>query len=123
LSPEYVLATNPDFIFIAGSNWVNSPNAIEMGFGIDRGLTKSRLKPYLDRPGWPGLKAVRNGEVRAIRHGIARTLFDFSGMQFFAKAMYPQAFEDIDPEASLRDFFNTYLPVRYEGTWMLKLDA
>ncbi len=57
----------------------------------------------------------------AIHHGIARTLFDYSGMQFFAKAMYPAQFADVDPEASLRDYFNTYLPVRYDGTWMLQL--
>jgi ABC-type Fe3+-hydroxamate transport system substrate-binding protein len=121
LSPEYVLASNPDFIFIAGSNWTNAPKAVEMGFGIDRALTVARLKPYLDRPGWRDMAAVRSGHVYAIHHGIARTLFDFAGMQFIAKAMYPEAFADVDPEASLRQFFATYLPVTYDGTWMTRL--
>ena len=121
LSAEYVLATNPDFIFIAGSNWTNSPNAVEMGFGIDPNLTNARLKAYEGRPGWNNLNAIKTGNLYAIQHGIARTLFDYAGMQFVAKAMYPEQFADIDPEASLRDYFNTYLPVRYDGTWMLKV--
>jgi len=106
LSPEYVLATNPDFIFIAGSNWADAPNAVEMGFGIPPNLTDERLKAYEARPGWSGLKAVEHGDLYAIHHGIARTLFDYVGMQFIAKAMYPAEFADVDPEASLRDYFD-----------------
>jgi len=121
LSPEYILASNPDYIFITGSTWPNSPQAVEMGFGVSPALTNARLRAYLARPGWSGLSAVKNGRVYAIHHGIARTLFDYSGMQFFAKAMYPAQFTDIDPEASLRDYFSTWLPVRYDGTWMLQL--
>lgn len=121
LSAEYVIASNPDFIFIAGSNWTNAPSAVEMGFGISSDLTNARLKPYLDRPGWSQLGAVKAGHVYAIHHGIARTLFDFAGMQFIAKAMYPQQFADIDPEASMRAFFTKYLPVTYEGTWMMQV--
>ncbi|MFO0996899.1 MAG: ABC transporter substrate-binding protein [Alphaproteobacteria bacterium] len=121
LAAEYVLSSNPDFVFIAGSNWTNAPNAVELGFGVDKALANTRLKGYLARPGWSGVTAIKNGDLYAIHHGIARTLFDFAGMQFLAKAMYPEQFRDIDPEASLRDYFNTYLPVKYEGTWMLKV--
>jgi len=121
LSAEYVLETNPAYIFIAGSTWANSPNAVEMGFGIDPKLTDERLKAYEKRPGWSSLSAIKTGNLYAIHHGIARTLFDYTGMQFIAKAMYPDEFKDIDPEAELKTYFNTYLPIRYEGTWMLKV--
>jgi len=121
LSAEYVIASNPDFIFIAGSNWTNTPAAVEMGFGISPDLTNARLKPYLDRPAWSQLAAVKAGHVYAIHHGIARTLFDFAGMQYIAKAMYPQQFADVDPEGSMRAFFAKYLPVAYEGTWMMQV--
>jgi iron complex transport system substrate-binding protein len=121
LSAEYVLASNPDYVFITGSNWTNSPDAVEMGFGVPSKLTNERLRRYLDRPGWRNLTAVREGHVYAIHHGIARTLFDFVGMQFFAKALYPAQFADVDPEASMRDYFRKYLPVTYEGTWMWRL--
>jgi ABC-type Fe3+-hydroxamate transport system substrate-binding protein len=120
LSAEYVLASDPDYIFIAGSNWADAPHAVEMGFGIGSRLTDERLNGYKARPGWSGLKAIKNGNLYAIHHGIARTLFDYVGMQFIAKAMYPDQFADIDPEGSLRDYFAKYLPVAYEGTWLLK---
>lgn len=121
LPAEYVLSTSPDFIFIAGSNWTNSPNAVEMGFGVDKALTNARLKAYETQPGWNNLTAIKNGNLYAIQHGIAPTLFDYAGMQFIAKAMYPAQFSDVDPEASLRDYFDKYLPVKYDGTWMLKV--
>jgi ABC-type Fe3+-hydroxamate transport system substrate-binding protein len=121
LSAEYVLAENPDYVFIAGSTWTNSPNAVEMGFGIDKSLTDSRLKAYEARPGWAEMAAIRNGDLYAIHHGIARTLFDYVGMQFMAKAMYPAQFADVDPEAELKAYFEKYLPVTYEGTWLHKV--
>ena len=92
-----------------------------MGFGVPASLTTARLSAYLDRPGWRDLNAVRNGHVYAIHHGIVRTLFDYTAMQFFAKAMYPGQFANVDPEASLRAYFAAYLPVAYSGTWMLQL--
>lgn len=103
LNPEYILATKPDYIFISGSTWTNSPQAAEMGFGVSPALTNARLKAYLARRGWSGLSAVKSGHVYAIHHGIAGTLFDYTGMQFIAKALYPAQFTDIDPVASLRD--------------------
>ena len=121
LSPEYVLAANPEYIFITGSTWTNSPTAVEMGFGVPPDVTNARLRPYLDRPGWRSLAAVRTGHVYALHHGIARTLFDFAGMEFIAKAMFPAQFADVDPETSMRGFFAKYLPVSFDGTWMLKL--
>jgi iron complex transport system substrate-binding protein len=92
-----------------------------MGFGVDITLTDVRLRAYEGRPGWSNLTAVEAGNLYAIHHGIARTLFDYVGMQFIAKAMYPDQFTDVVPEASLRDYFDKYLPVRYEGTWLHKV--
>ena len=69
---EAVIADNPDLIFIAGSRWVNKP------------------------------KAVKNGEVHAIEHGLCRTLVDFVAMPYIAKHLYPDAFKDVDPEAPAR---------------------
>ena len=42
-------------------------------------------------------------------------------MQYIAKQLYPEAFRDVDPEASFRSYHAKYLPVGYAGTWMLRL--
>lgn len=121
LNPEYVIASNPDAIFLAGSDWLSRPKAVLMGFGVDAEVTRGRMQPYAGRPGWSGLKAVENGQVHAIYHGGARTLYDFAYLQYIAKTLHPEAFADVDPMANLKAHYDAYLPVSPDGTFMVKL--
>jgi len=120
LNPEYVLAANPDAIFIAGSSWVNRPNAVRTGFDADLGTTRRALAPYAKRPGWSDLTAIRNGQLHAIEHGLARSLFDYTAMLYVAKQIYPAQYTDIDPETELRRYHEQFLPVPFAGTWMAR---
>lgn len=121
LSPEYVLAQNPAVIFLAGSGWLGQDKAVLMGPGIDPALTRARMQPYTGRPGWQDLDAVRQGNVHAIYHGGARTLYDFAFTQYIAKALHPDLFADVDPQANLDAYFAKYMPIRFSGTYMTKL--
>ena len=121
LNPEYVLATDPEFVFIAGSSWVSRDKAVIMGPGVDSALTHERLKPYLNRAGWANMTAIKSGQVHALYHGGARTLYDYSMLQYIAKTLYPEAFADVDPQANLERFFREYLPIEAQGSYMTKL--
>ncbi len=121
LNAETVLAADPDLVFMTGSSWVNKPKAVRMGYDTTPDATRKSLEPYAQRPGWANLKAVKTGELHAIEAGLSRTLFDFVAMQYIAKRLYPDAFKDVDPEASLRSYHEKYLPVAYSGVWMLPL--
>ena len=121
LSPEYVLARNPEVVFLAGSGWAKREQAVLMGPGIEAATTHARMQPYLARPGWAELAAVKAGEVHALYHGGSRTLYDFAFLQYVAKALYPEAFADVDPQANLESFFRTYLPIEAKGTYMTRL--
>jgi len=121
LNPEYVLAANPDAIFIAGSSWVSRPAAVVTGFDADISLTRARLAPYAQRQGWPELKAIREGQLFAIEHGLSRALFDYTAAYYIAKQVFPAQFADIDPVAELRRYHETFLPVTFEGCWMARL--
>lgn len=121
LSPEYVLAANPDAVFIAGSSWAGRPNAVLTGFDADLATTRARLAPYAQRQGWAGLNAVRSGQVFAVEHGLCRALFDYTATQFIAKSIFPDRFTDIDPVAELRRYHEQFLPVAFDGTWMTRL--
>lgn len=123
LSAEYVLAQNPEMILLAGSGWSGQDEAIVMGPNVDSALTHARMRPYLDRPGWGELDAVENGQVYAVYHGGNRTLYDYAFLQFLAKALYPQSFADVDPQAALDRFFETYMPVQFQGTYMTRLPS
>ncbi|WP_371225798.1 ABC transporter substrate-binding protein [Roseovarius sp. 2305UL8-3] len=121
LSPEYVLAQNPEVIMLAGSGWAGRDQAVIMGPGVDSALTHERMAAYMERPGWADLEAVKNGDVFGIYHGGNRTLYDYAFLQFLAKAMYPDTFADLDPQASLDRFFETYMPITFKGTYMTQL--
>jgi len=121
LNAEAVIAENPDVILLAGSSWVNRPKAVRTGYDATPEAVRAALQAYANRPGWAGLKAVQSGNVNAIEHGLCRTLFDFVAMQYIAKRLYPEAFADVDPEKSFRDYHAKYLPVEFSGTWFLPL--
>ena len=121
LSPEYVLAANPDAIFIAGSSWVGRPQAVLTGFDADVATTRARLAPYARRQGWADLAAIRNGQLYAVEHGLCRALFDYCPTYFIAAAIHPERFADIDPVGELRSYHERFLPVAFEGTWMARL--
>ena len=122
LNPEYVVATNPEVIFIAGSGWVNRENAVLMGPGVDPSASHERMRPYLARSGWDTIEAVKNGRVHGLYHGGARTLYDYAFLQYIAKTLHPDAFSDVDPQASLERFFKEYLPIEAKGAYMTRLD-
>lgn len=121
LNAEAVIAADPDVILIAGSSWLNRPNAVRTGYDTTPETTRASLLPYAQRPGWAGLKAVKDGNVNAIEHGLCRTLFDFVAFQYIGKRLYPDAFRDVDPDAAFKAYHAKYLPVAYSGTWMLSL--
>lgn len=123
LSPEYVLAQKPDLIFLAGSEWVNKPQSVQVGFGADPKVTRERMAGYLGRPGWSELPAVQHGGVHAIYHGGARTLSDYVYAQYIAKQLYPEAFKDVDPDANIRSYYDTWLPIKAEGVFVLPYEA
>jgi ABC-type Fe3+-hydroxamate transport system substrate-binding protein len=119
LSPEYVLAQKPDLILLCGSEWLNKSQSVQVGFGADPAITRERMKAYLARPGWSGLPAVKNGDVHAIYHGGARTLSDYIYVQYIAKQLYPEAFKDVDPAMNLADCYDTWLPIKADGVFVL----
>lgn len=121
LNPEYVLAQKPKVIFLAGSGWLGREQAVVMGPGVVAALTHERMLPYLSRPGWNGLPAVKSGSVYALYHGGARTLYDFTFLQYIAKVLHPDLFEDVDPQANLDAFFAEFMPIRFNGTYMTKV--
>ncbi|WP_158747256.1 ABC transporter substrate-binding protein [Acidisphaera sp. L21] len=123
LSPEYVLAANPDAIFIAGSSWLNQPRAVLTGYDVPAETTRARLAPYAQRQGWPQLSAIRNGQLHAIEHGLCRALFDYTAMYYLAKQIYPAQFADIDPVDELRQYHHDFLPVAFDGTWMIRASS
>jgi hypothetical protein len=124
LSREYVIDQNPDIIFLAGSEWLNRPEAVSVGFGADARTVNERMGAYVNgRAGWRQLKAAEGGHVHAVYHGGTRTLSDYVYAQYVAKQIHPEAFADVDPQKNLRDFYEAWLPIKAEGVFMATYQA
>ncbi|MFV0245534.1 MAG: ABC transporter substrate-binding protein [Qingshengfaniella sp.] len=121
ISPEFLLVKDPDVIFMAGAYWLDHDESLIMGFGIDPQVTRNRLDGFLKRDGWANLKAVKNGDIHALYLGGVRTLYDYAYLQQIAKVLYPEAFADVDPMANLQAFYETYMPIKAEGSFMVGL--
>jgi ABC-type Fe3+-hydroxamate transport system substrate-binding protein len=121
LNPEQILAADPELIVITGYETNSAEDAMLIGQGIDEATVKQRLAGFKQRVGWSTLSAVKNNRLYAAYHGACRTIFDGAMLQFYAKAMYPKLFSDLDPAASYQDFYKKYLPVQPQGTFMTSL--
>jgi iron complex transport system substrate-binding protein len=121
IAPEKVLAARPEHVFITGSSWANRPHAVRLGYDVDLDTARQTLRPYLARPGWSELPAVKVGNVYTVEHSLIRSLTDWISLQYIAKQLYPEQFAAIDPIASLKEFHERFLPVSFAGTWMAKL--
>jgi len=121
LNPEQILASDPQVIVITGYEIGNGDDAMLMGQGVEESVAQARLAGFKQRVGWSSLSAVQNNRMFAAYHGACRTILDGAMVQFYAKALYPELFSDLNPEAAYKDFYKKYLPVTPEGTFMTAL--
>lgn len=121
LNPEQIIASNPEVIVMTGYETGTTEDAMLMGQDVDEAVARARLEGFKKRLGWSSLSAIQNNRMYAAYHGACRTILDGAMVQFYAKAMYPELFSDLDPEAAYKDFYKQYLPVTPEGTFMISL--
>ena len=122
VNPEFVLEKDPDIIMIMGSYWPKKPTSMRLGFEADEAASQQLLKAFTQREGWDKLKAVKNKQVYSAHHGLPREIYDCVVFEYLAKTYYPEEFADIDPEATLKEFYEKFLPFSYGGTWFMHLN-
>lgn len=122
INPEQVLVSKPDVILISGTEvGMKQPDAMAMGIDISAEEAQRRLKGFTTRHGWQDLPAVKNNRVYGIYHTASRSLSDLASAQLMAKALYPQAFADVNPEENYMAFHEKYLPIKPKGTFFIQL--
>lgn len=121
LNPEQVITSSPDIIVITGYESGKLDDSMVMGQDIAESTARARLEGFKKRLGWSSLPAIKNNRLYGAYHGACRTILDGAMIQFFAKAMYPALFSDLEPEKAYLDFYKQYLPVEPKGTFMLTL--
>ena len=122
VSEEFVLSNDPDLIFLTGAEWIEKPESMKMGFGISPEDVNKKIKKYKTRNGWDNLKAMKDKNVYAIGQNLARDMSDFYAYESLAKTFHPDLFDDVDPEADMKEFYDNFMPIEYEGCWFTKYE-
>ena len=123
INPEFILEKNPDIIMIMGSYWPKKPTSMRLGFEATEASSQELLKAFTtERQGWSDLKAVENKQVYSAHHGLPREVFDAAVFEYLAKTFYPEEFADVDPEATLKEFYDKFLPYSYSGIWFIHMN-
>ncbi|XQU08988.1 ABC transporter substrate-binding protein [Halomonas sp. LY9] len=122
LNPEHIIAANPQHVVVTGGSWdayVPGGDWVGVGPGADQALAREKLQALTTRTAMTGIEAVETGNVHAIWHQFYNSPYYFVAVQQLAKWFHPELFEDVDPEATLEELHERFLPINYQpGYWV-----
>lgn len=122
LNPEQIIAANPDHVVVTGGNWdayVPGGAWVGMGPGADMQRARTKLEALTERTAMTGIEAVESGNFHAIWHQFYNSPYYFVAVQQLAKWLHPELFEDLDPNATMEELHERFLPIDYEpGYWV-----
>ncbi len=125
VSLEALFTDDPDVIIGTGGNWSEAnpaTTAVLFGYEADSAMVQDRLATLAAREGWPELSAVKNGRFHSVYHQFYTSPYHFVAMQAFAKWLHPELFEDLDPDATMRELHDKFLPIDYSGVFWGSLE-
>lgn len=120
VSIETIFSEDPDVIIGTGANWSEAkPDnmAVLFGYEATKDLVQERLAGLIAREGWSDLSAVKNGRFHSVFHQFYNSPYHFVAVQAFAKWLHPDLFEDVDPEATMLELHDIFLPIEYSGVF------
>lgn len=124
VSFEAVLTDDPPIVIGTGANWSESTpatTAVLFGYEATPEAVQARLAALADRSGFAEMEAVKTGRFHSIYHQFYNSPYHFVAMQAFAKWIHPDLFADLDPDATMRELHERFLPIDYSGVFWATL--
>ncbi|QRL05261.1 ABC transporter substrate-binding protein [Halomonas venusta] len=122
LNPEQIIAANPEHVVVTGGNWdayVPGGAWVGVGPGANMDHAREKLEALTKRTAMTGIEAVDTGNFHAIWHQFYNSPYYFVAVQQLAKWLHPELFVDLDPEATMRELHDRFLPIDYApGYWI-----
>jgi len=106
VSPEAILEKNPSIVWKYYSGGYVPPDPSEMQGTYDS---------LIERPGWNNLDAVRNNRVIVMNYWMAKGCGKLVTICYMAKLLYPDEFQDMNPEDVAREWIERFQGVEYLG--------
>lgn len=126
VSLEAIFADDPEVIIGTGANWAEAnpaTAAVLFGYEANEDDVQDRLAALASRDGWPELSAVKNGRFHSVYHQFYNSPYHFVAMQAFAKWLHPDLFSDLDPDATMQELHDKFLPIDYSGVFWGTLET
>lgn len=122
ISPETIITRNPDVVIATGGNWgalVPGGNWVGLGPGADLAEARRKLANLARRPAFINSQAVKNRRFYGVWHQFYNSPYQFVALQQIARWLHPELFADLDPDATLRELHERFLPVPFQpGYWI-----
>ncbi len=114
IDAERILTSNPDVIIKLSPGQYAPPEKAEL---------ETIAKSVAARPAWSTLKAAQQNEVHVVSFFAAGAVSKMIGSAYIAKALYPDRFTDIDPEALMRTWLTDFQSLPYLGKYSLSMNS
>ncbi|MCF7635289.1 MAG: ABC transporter substrate-binding protein [Dehalococcoides mccartyi] len=110
VDPEWIITQNPDVIFKYPMGATD-----QGGFGsTDTSNFQAMMAEIMTRPGFGEIQAVQEGRVYIVSQLIKTGAFQNIAVLYIAKIIYPDLFQDLNPEDKLREMVEDYLGLDFE---------
>ena len=112
VSPEWILQQNPEVILFADYT------KDLVGFDInDLGNAEKFKEKVKNNKVLSKTDAVQKDRIYIMTNYIYGGSKSYLGTLFLAKWFYPDQFKDLDPEKILKEYFDKWLGVSFQGKW------
>lgn len=127
ISIEQLLIEQPDIhvataIGSAGQDASQNLNRVVLGALATAENARASLARSVERVGFAELDAVRTKQVYAVWHHVYNNPLNVAVLQAMAKWFHPDLFADLDPQATLEEFFARFQAVDLNGVYWIGLD-
>lgn len=114
---EWVMSKNPDVIIGSINQAFN-----KSGYSADEELAVEYMRTMHEKivsdEAINETNAAANGRIYLICGDLNTGPMQAAGTAFMAKILHPELFEDLDPEAILKEYLEKWQGIPYQGVWI-----
>lgn len=122
INPEQVLAQSPQVYFATGMADSDNDKTLQLGPQVSPAQAAASLQRLLAaQPVLSQLEAVKHHRAYGLWHNFYLSPWHVVAVEAFARALYPQLFAGLDPQHTLEQLYQRFLPLNLSGTFWSQL--
>ncbi|KLN59864.1 Fe3+-hydroxamate ABC transporter substrate-binding protein [Kiloniella spongiae] len=118
---EFLLNENPDVWIGTASGTLGEFKVgslpVAMGAGMTTEMAVKSLSGYLAADEFQAMDAIRSSRAHSFWHNFYNSPFNIVVLEAFAKWIHPDRFQDVDPQQSLIDIYDEFMPFGVDGEY------